>query len=98
VRPPVSQPRLACRDTSTRRHFVQTSRLVGEIAIGTYPTRDEAELVSGLLASAGIDAWVAADDAGGAYPFQFSGGARVLVDESDLEAASRVLRSPSDDD
>jgi hypothetical protein len=72
-------------------------RLVGEIAIGAYPTRDEAELVRGLLASAGIDAWIAADDAGGAYPFQLSGGARVLIDESDLEAASNVLSAPTDD-
>jgi hypothetical protein len=72
--------------------------LVGEIAIGTYPTRDEAELVRGLLASAGIEARLAADDAGGAYPFQLSGGAQVLIDESDLEAASDVLSAPSDDD
>jgi hypothetical protein len=72
--------------------------LVGEIAIGTYPTRDEAELVRGLLVSAGIDARVAADDAGGAYPFQLSGGAQVLIDEGDLEAASQLLSARADDD
>jgi Putative prokaryotic signal transducing protein len=62
-----------------------------EIMIATYPTRSEAELVQGLLASAGIAARLVTDDAGGAYPFDFSGGARVLVDESDQDAAVRVL-------
>jgi hypothetical protein len=61
------------------------------IAIGTYGTRDEAEVVQGLLASAGIGASIRADDAGGAYPFVLSGGAHVLVDESDATAASELL-------
>jgi hypothetical protein len=65
-------------------------------SIGTFPTRMEAEMVQGLLASAGIAAWVAADDAGGAYPFDLSGGAQVLIDESDLEAASQVLAERAD--
>jgi enoyl-CoA hydratase/carnithine racemase len=34
---------------------------------------------------------VAADDAGGAYPFQLSDGAHLMVEESDYEAASQVL-------
>jgi hypothetical protein len=68
------------------------SRLIAErISIGTFPTRLEAETFLGLLASAGIDAWVASDDAGGAYPFGLSGGAQVLVEEGDFEAASRLL-------
>jgi hypothetical protein len=62
-----------------------------QVSVGTYSTRSEAEVVHGLLASAGISSWVATDDAGGAYPFDFSGGARVMVDESDREAASEVL-------
>ncbi len=61
------------------------------ITVGTYGTRAEAEIVQGLLASEGIDASVSADDAGGAYPFVLSGGAQVLVDESDAAAASEVL-------
>jgi cell division protein FtsN len=61
------------------------------ITIGTYGTRDEAEIVQGLLASFGIDASVRADDAGGAYPFVLSGGAQVLVDESDATAAAEIL-------
>lgn len=61
------------------------------IPIGTYATRAEAEIVEGLLASAGISASIRADDAGGAYPFVLSGGAQVLVDERDAKAASQVL-------
>jgi Asp/Glu/hydantoin racemase len=67
------------------------------IAIGTYVTRDEAEIVEGLLASAGIAASIRADDAGGAYPFVLSGGAQVLVDESDAEEASQLLAEPADE-
>jgi hypothetical protein len=61
------------------------------VPIGSYATRSEAETVQGLLASAGIDSTVSADDAGGAYPFQLSGAAQLLVDESDAQAASEVL-------
>jgi Putative prokaryotic signal transducing protein len=61
------------------------------IPIGTFATRSDAEIAQGLLASAGIAASVSSDDAGGAYPFDFSGGAQLLVDESDVEAASELL-------
>jgi cell division protein FtsN len=67
------------------------------ITIGTFGTRDEAEIVQGLLASAGIDASIRADDAGGAYPFVLSGGAQVLVDESDATAASELLATRIDE-
>jgi hypothetical protein len=67
------------------------------IAIGTYATRDEAEIVEGLLASAGIVASIRADGAGGAYPFVLSGGAQVLVDETDAEEASQLLAEPADE-
>ncbi|HEY7004336.1 MAG TPA: DUF2007 domain-containing protein [Gaiellaceae bacterium] len=67
------------------------------VAIGTYATRDEAEIVQGLLSSAGIAASIRADDAGGAYPFVLSGGAQVLVDESNAEEASELLAKPVDD-
>ena len=68
------------------------------IAIGTFPTRFEAETAQGLLASAAINAWIASDDAGGAYPFDLSGGAQLLVDESDFDAATQVLAGTVDDD
>ena len=74
--------------------LVDMGRLV---VIGTYGTRDEAEIVEGLLASAGIAASIRADDAGGAYPFVLSGGAQILVDESDAEAASQLLAEPADE-
>jgi hypothetical protein len=34
---------------------------------------------------------LAADDGGGAYPFDLSGGARLLVDEADAEDAAEIL-------
>jgi cell division protein FtsN len=64
--------------------------------VATFGTRSEAEIVQGLLASAGIDASISADDAGGAYPFVLSGGAQLLVDEDDVEAATQVLASETD--
>jgi len=65
--------------------------------VATYATRSEAEIVQSLLESAGIDAALSADDAGGAYPFVLSGGAHVLVDEADVEAASELIASPPDE-
>jgi hypothetical protein len=69
---------------------------MGEVAIGSYGTRAEAEIVVGLLESEGIAASITADDAGGAYPFVLSGGAEVLVDESDAEAAREALARAGD--
>jgi len=61
------------------------------IEVGAYPTRSEAELAQGALAAAGIRSEIAADDAGGAYPFDLSGGARLLVDEADAADAAAFL-------
>ena len=66
------------------------------VPVATFGTRSEAEIVQGLLASAGIDASISADDAGGAYPFVLSGGAQLLVDEDDVEAATQVLAGETD--
>lgn len=66
------------------------------IDIGTYPTRSDAELAQSLLAVEGIASVVAADDAGGAYPFDLSGGARLLVDEADAEQAAAILAARPD--
>jgi cell division protein FtsN len=66
------------------------------VPVATFGTRSEAEIVQGLLASAGIDASISADDAGGAYLFVLSGGAQLLVDEDDVEAATQVLASETD--
>jgi hypothetical protein len=59
--------------------------------VGSYPTRSDAELAAALLATAGIPSVIAADDAGGAYPFDLSGGVRLLVDEADADNAAAVL-------
>jgi hypothetical protein len=44
-----------------------------------------------VRSAAGIASVVAADDAGGAYRFDLTGGARLLVDEADAEDAAAVL-------
>jgi len=61
------------------------------VRIGSYPSRLEAEMAQGLLRSAGVSAWLVADDAGGAYPFQLSGGVQLMVDEADQQRAEDVL-------
>jgi hypothetical protein len=61
------------------------------IEVGIYPTRSDAEIAQGALASAGIPSVIESDDAGGAYPFGLTGGARLLVDEADAEDAKAVL-------
>jgi len=64
-----------------------------QIAIRTYVTRTEAELVRNRLEAAGIFAWVSADDAGGVYPFQLGDGAHVVIQERDRAVAESVLAS-----
>jgi hypothetical protein len=84
-------------DLVSRAQTAIISAKVPLITIGNFGTRDEAEIVQGLLASEGIDSSIRADDAGGAYPFVLSGGAQVLVDESDATAASELLASKTDE-
>jgi Putative prokaryotic signal transducing protein len=61
------------------------------IRVGAYPTRSDAELAQTALAAAGIPSLVAADDAGGAYPFDLTSGVRLLVAEADAEDAAEFL-------
>jgi len=61
------------------------------IEVGVFMTRSEAELARAALEAAGISSLVVADDAGGAYPFDLSGGARLAVDPADAEAATAIL-------
>jgi hypothetical protein len=61
------------------------------VEVGSYVTRGDAELAQAVLAAAGIASVVSSDDAGGAYPFDLTGGARLLVDEADAEDAGAVL-------
>jgi len=61
------------------------------VHVGSYTTRSDAELAQTALAAAGIQSVVTSDDAGGAYPFDLTGGARLLVDEVEAEDAEAVL-------
>lgn len=61
------------------------------VEVGVYPSRNDAELAQATLAAAGIPSVLSADDAGGAYPFDLSGGARLFVGEADAEAATALL-------
>jgi hypothetical protein len=61
------------------------------IDVGIYPTRSDAELAQAVLAAAGVPSVVVSDDAGGAYPFDLTGGARLLVEEASAEDAAAVL-------
>ena len=65
------------------------------VEVGTYTTRSEAELAQATLAAAGIPSVISSEDAGGAYPFDLTRGARVLVDEADAEDAAAVLGTAS---
>jgi hypothetical protein len=66
------------------------------VEVGTYPTRSDAELAQAALAAAGIGSVVAADDAGGAFPFDLSNAARLLVEEADADDARAVLSERPD--
>ena len=62
------------------------------VAVGTYPSKIEAELAQGALEAADIDAMVSADDAGGLQPGLWMGeGVRVLVRAEDAERAKEIL-------
>jgi hypothetical protein len=61
------------------------------VEVGIYPTRQDAELAQAALAVVGIPSVLAADDAGGAYPFDLTGGARLLVAQEDAEDAAALL-------
>ena len=61
------------------------------IAVATFPTRADAELAQAALEAEGIATLVSSDDAGGAYPFDLGGGARLLVAEADAERATAIL-------
>ena len=67
------------------------------IAVATYPTRPDAELAQATLEAEGIRSVIASDDAGGAYPFDLSGGARLLVTEADAERAAEILATEGEE-
>ena len=68
------------------------------VEVGAYATRSAAELAQAALVAAGIPSVLAADDAGGAYPFDLSGGARLTVDPEDAIQATAILGGRSSRD
>ena len=77
---------------ATHRRTRDTSNMV---EVGSYNTRSDAELAQATLTAAGIPSVISADDAGGAYPFDLTGGAHLLVDEVDADDAAVVLATAS---
>lgn len=62
------------------------------VCFQTFANRHEAELARGALAASGIEAIVAADDAGGEVPgLDFPRGVGVLVRREDVAAAREAL-------
>ena len=61
------------------------------VQVDAYTTRSDAELAQSALAAAGIESVVTSDDAGGAYPFDLTGAARLLVEDVDAEDAATIL-------
>jgi hypothetical protein len=61
------------------------------VEVGTYFTRLHAQLAQGALAAAGIRSVVTTDDASGVFPFDASGGIRLLVDDVDANDATALL-------
>lgn len=61
------------------------------IEIGTYATRSDADLVQSVLAAGGIESEVSSDDAGRAYPFDLSGGARLFANETNAPRAAALV-------
>jgi GNAT superfamily N-acetyltransferase len=70
------------------------ARMQDRTVVATVRYRHEAELVRGLLESAGIEAAIEGDDFGGENPgLGFVRGVRVLVGPGDAEAAMELLAS-----
>jgi len=61
------------------------------IAVGAYPTQSDSQLAQMVLWAAGIRYAIDADDAGASYPFDLTGGVRLLVGELDADDAWSVL-------
>ncbi|MEP6756770.1 MAG: DUF2007 domain-containing protein [Chthonomonadales bacterium] len=63
------------------------------VVVATFSSRAEAELAHSQLEMDGIHSIVSVDDAGGALPYLLTGGggAKIMVNESDLELAKQSL-------
>ena len=62
------------------------------VVIATFPNRTLAAMAASLLEVEGIEAFILADDAGGAYPMlQFLRGVKLLVAPEDEIQAREIL-------
>jgi hypothetical protein len=65
----------------------------GIAVVRTVPTREEAELLRGVLEANGIEAFVVSDDARGLQPpLELVSGVKLLVAEDEKERALEVLQ------
>lgn len=64
--------------------------------IATFNTRLEADLVVAVLAEAGIDAFIVADNLGGAFPMMqmITGGYKVMVLVAIADEAREIVHAP----
>jgi hypothetical protein len=66
--------------------------LEAAVVVQTFPNRTLAALAASLLEAAGIETFILADDAGGAYPMlQFIYGVKLLVAPEDEALAREIL-------
>jgi hypothetical protein len=64
----------------------------GRAVVARVGSTIEAQLIVGMLESYGIEAIASADDGGGTEPqWQLTSGVRVLVAESDVPEAERLI-------
>lgn len=63
------------------------------VVVSTFPSVTDAQIAKGVLAEAGIDSMIRADDAGGMYPT--IRGAQLLVRSEDVVDAREVLNQRS---
>jgi hypothetical protein len=63
----------------------------GPVVVAVVTSRAEADLIAGLLHSAGLRAAVSTDDAGGQEPQLDLQGVRVVVPAADATSARRLL-------
>ena len=67
------------------------------VVLATYPNHETAEAAVSLLASEGVEAVIASDDAGGKLPnLDVGRGVRVCVQERDAEFALGLLNVDAD--
>jgi Putative prokaryotic signal transducing protein len=72
---------------------------VAQTRLTVVPNAAEADVLAGLLRTAGIPCEIRPTDAGaGGWSASAGGWVEVVVDESDLEAAQSLLAAPEDDE